>query len=114
VAVLVQGIGQLTAETILRQTHRLCFDVMMSTGAGSERTQMQRLVAEVLREAAMKELAEWLEPQAQGRPLRIRRGLGADPGARTRDLKALRRAAGELIERLGGPHQLGFDLDADE
>ncbi len=111
VAALVRGAGQVSAEGILQRTHAICHDVMKSTGAGSEQRSILRRVAEVLKAAVAGEFRDWIE-RLPGQPVyRFRAALALDQAARTRELKALQKAATEMIKRLGGSFQLPLELE---
>jgi len=115
VAALVRGEGQLSVDGILHETHRLCCDVMQSTGAGSELRGIRRKASFVLRTAATEDFSPWLK-QVERQPIyRFRKALSADRAQRTRELKSLQKLGRSLFERLGGDVQLHLALpDLDE
>ena len=107
---LVRGSGAVTPEGVLQRTHHVCLDVMRSTGAGSEFDQIKRRVVEVLRDAGQNGMSQWLERVERQQVWRLTGALPEDAASRTRELQKLRRAAHDLLVRLGTPGGIQLEL----
>lgn len=103
VAALTKGVAQVSVESILQQTHGYVADVMQSTGAPTEFSQLRGRVSKVLHDAARHELRPWIERVKKDRVWRFRSALSGVRSKKTRELKALQKAATKLFERLGSP-----------
>jgi len=103
VAVLTSGGGVVSVDGILMRTHGVVLEVMRPTGSGSgaELKSLRRRVVEVINDAMGNEFSAWFERLSQDQSWRFKRSLPHDSAGKTRDLQTLRRAADQLLARLG-------------
>ncbi len=110
VARLIEGAGLFSVDEVFKGTHATVYGPMQSTGSGAEADPIKRRITALLTEAARGEFSTWIEQVPHQTLWRFRSSLPFDQAARTRELKAIQRAATTLIERLGGGRADQLDL----
>ncbi len=116
VAALQRGGGVVSVDGLLSRTHHLVFEVMRPTGPSAELTAVRRRVAEVLNDAMHNEFSAWLDRSTKEQAWRFKRNMPHELAGKTRDLQLLRRAADQMLARLGEPAsglQLEIRFDGD-
>ncbi len=107
---LVQGVGTISVDDVVGKTHHLVKPLMRATGSGSELPRLLDTAAKVIRDLAVAELNEWLDPIPGQRAWRFRRALPTD-ATRTRELQKLRRVGERYLEHVGSRTGVQLDLN---